>query len=45
MIELGTPMAAPNGQRGTVERNSVRTGAHLVRINDAWFVASECTKG
>ena len=45
MIKLGTPMATPNGNSGTVERNSVRTGALLIRINDAWFVASECVKG
>ena len=45
MIKLGTPMTAPNGVTGTVERNSRRNGVHLVRINDAWFIRAECVKG
>ena len=42
MLNLGSPIIDPEGNAGTVERNSIETGAHLVRINDRWFIASEC---
>ena len=45
MLKLGTPIIDPEGNPGTVERNSVDTGDHMVRINDRWFLASECKAG
>jgi hypothetical protein len=42
MIKLGTPITDPDGNSGTVERNSRKTGVHMVRIHDKWFIASEC---
>lgn len=44
MLKLGSPITDPEGNAGTVERNSTRTGAHLVRIHDRWFIASECKR-
>ena len=41
MIRIGTPVIYPADEvvsdTGTVERNSMRTGCHLVRVNDRWF--------
>ena len=41
MIRIGTPVIYPADEvvsdTGTVERNSMRTGRHLVRVNDRWF--------
>lgn len=31
MLKIGSPITTPDGQRGTVERNSIKTGAHMVR--------------
>ena len=45
MLKLGSPIIDPEGNAGTVERNSRKTGSHMVRINDRWFIASECKAG
>lgn len=45
MLKLGSPIIDPEGNTGTVERNSRKTGALMVRINDRWFPASECKTG
>lgn len=44
MLKIGSPITNPDGQPGTVERNSIETGAHLVRIDDRWFIAAECSQ-
>ena len=44
MLKIGSPITNPYGESGTVERNSIDTGAHLVRIHDKWFLASECKR-
>lgn len=44
MLKLGSPIIDPEGNPGTVERNSRKTGSHMVRINGRWFIASECKK-
>jgi hypothetical protein len=45
MLKLGTPITDPDGNSGTVGRNSRKTGVHMVRIHDRWFLASECKVG
>ena len=45
MLKLGSPIIDPEGNTGTVERNSRKTGALMVRINGRWFIASECKAG
>jgi len=45
MLKIGSPITNPYGESGTVERNSTRTGEHLVRIADRWFIASGCKAG
>ena len=45
MLKLGSSVIDPEGNTGTVERNSRKTGSHMVRINDRWFPASECKAG
>lgn len=45
MIRIGTEVVYPPSVdddkqisfRGEVDRNSMRTGCHLVRVNDRWF--------
>lgn len=41
MIRIGTPVIYPADEvvsdTATVERNSMRTGCHLIRVNDRWF--------
>lgn len=43
MLKLGSPIIDPEGNPGKVQRNSVK-GDHMVRINDRWFLASECKR-
>ena len=45
MLKLGSPVIDPEGNTGTVERNSRKTDVHMVRIHDRWFIASECKAG
>jgi hypothetical protein len=45
MLKLGSPIIDPEGNTGTVERYSRKTGALMVRIHDKWFPASECNAG
>lgn len=45
MLKLGSWIIDPEGNDGFVERYSRKTGSLLVRINDRWFLASECEAG
>jgi len=44
MLKLGTQITTPDGTTGTVQRNSTKTGQHMIRVNDQWFSASECKR-
>ena len=43
MIKLGTQITTPDGS-GTVQRNSTKTGQHMIRVNDRWYAVSECKR-
>jgi hypothetical protein len=43
MFKLGTQITTPDGN-GSVQRNSIKTGALMVRVNDRWYAASECKR-
>lgn len=50
MIRIGTEVVYPDDEygfmcEGRAERNSRRTGRHLVRVNDKWFDRSDILTG